>query len=209
MSQTNSRATKIMIIRHAEKPPDPPPPPPPAFAQFAPLPPYGVNPNGTQDTESLIIQGWQRAGALVGLFASSRGPFQDPNLATPQFVYASKAVPHTDSDSMRPQETVTPLINKLLNVTGVTVNFEFLKGEEPAAAASALTCKGVVLICWEHKNIHKIVDNIPMSPKHKKSVPKKWPDRYDMVWIFDLDPSTGMYLFNQVAQLLLAGDTPI
>ena len=48
-----------------------------------------------------------------------------------------------------------------------------------------------------------------MSPKQKKSVPKKWPDRYDRVWIFDLDPSTGMYLFNQVAQLLLAGDQPI
>jgi len=196
-----------MIIRHAEKPPDLPPPP--AFVPFTPLPPYGVSSNGTQDAESLVIQGWQRAGALVCLFDSSRRPLPDPNLATPNFIYASKAVAHTDSDSMRPQETVTPLINKLLNENGVTVNFEFLKGEEPAAVASALTCKGVVLICWEHKNIHKIVDNIPMSPKQKKSVPKKWPDRYDRVWIFDLDPSTGMYLFNQVAQLLLAGDQPI
>jgi hypothetical protein len=198
MVQPTPGATKIMIIRHAEKPPDPPSPPPP----------YGVNANGTQDAESLIIQGWQRAGALAGLFAPARGPFQDPNLATPQFVYASRAVPHTDSDSMRPQETVTPLINKLGN--GVSVNFEFLKGEEHAAATSALVCKGVVLICWEHKNIHKLVHEIPVSPQQMTPVPKKWDgDRYDMVWIFDLDPDTGTYLFSQVAQLLLAGDAPV
>ena len=209
MTPSAPSATKIMIIRHAEKPPDPPPTPPPAFAQFAPLPPYGVSSNGTQDAESLVIQGWQRAGALVCLFDSARRPLQDPNLATPDFIYASKAVAHTDSDSLRPQETVTPLINKLLNGNGVTVNFEFLKGEEPAAVASALTCKGVVLICWEHKNIHKIVDSIPVSLKDKESIPSKWPDRYDLVWIFDLDPGTGMYLFSQVAQLLLAGDQPV
>src|SRR3974377_1520418 len=119
MTPSAPRATKIMIIRHAEKPSDPPPTPPPAFGQLPPLPPYGVSSNGTQDAESLVIQGWQRAGALVVLFDSLRRPFQDPNLATPNFIYASKAVAHTDSDSLRPQETVTPLINKLAN--GVTV----------------------------------------------------------------------------------------
>lgn len=194
MIPPNPSPTKIMIIRHAEKPLD-------GHA------PYGVNSDGVGDGESLTVQGWQRAGALADLFAPSRGPFQDPNLATPNFVYASKAVPHTDSDSMRPSETVTPLINKLK--AGVSVNFEFLKGQEPAAATSALACKGVVLICWEHKNIHKIVHNIPIDPKHKDSIPKKWPDRYDLVWIFDLDMSTGKYVFHQVPQLLLAGDTPI
>jgi len=167
MSSTNTRATKIMIIRHAEKPPDPPPPPP----AFAPLPPYGVNANGTQDAESLVVQGWQRAGALAGLFAPARGPFQDPSLTTPQFVYASKAVPHTDGDSTRPQEAVTPLINKLGK--SVSVNFEFLKGDEHAAATSALACNGVVLICWEHKNIHKLVHEIPVSQDQKTPVPKK------------------------------------
>ena len=45
------RATKIMIIRHGEKPADSPPP----------EGPFGVNVNGIQDHgHSLIVQGWQQ-----------------------------------------------------------------------------------------------------------------------------------------------------
>jgi hypothetical protein len=54
-------ATKIMIIRHAEKPP--------ATGQ-----PFGVTVEGAQDVESLTIQGWQRVGPLACLFAPTRGP---------------------------------------------------------------------------------------------------------------------------------------
>ena len=57
-----SNATKIMIIRHAEKPTTTPPPPL-----------NGVTITGKQDKDSLIPRGWQRAGALVTLFAPARG----------------------------------------------------------------------------------------------------------------------------------------
>lgn len=198
MAPPNPSATKIMIIRHAEKP----------SGKGAP---YGVNSDGVGDPESLTVQGWQRAGALADLFAPSRGSLQDPHLATPQFIFASKAAPHTGSDSMRPQETVTPLIDKLQkNGNGVTVNFEFLKGEEPAAADLALGCQGVVLICWEHKNILTIVNEILKNQPETPGIPRKWPgDHYDLVWIFDWNAGTGMYEFNQVPQILLAGDTAI
>jgi len=193
MSQPNSSAAKIMMIRHAEKPLDSPPP-------------HGVNSAGDHDKESLIVPGWQRAGALVVLFAPANGSFQNPHIATPQHVYASK-VGH-DSQSERPQETITPLVNKL--GSGVSTNFDFKKGQEPSVAASALACQGIVLICWEHQSIPAIVSHLPISPNNKRPVPSEWPDnRYDVVWIFDLDSSADGYLFNQVPQLLLAGDVPI
>ena len=46
---TTPTATKIMIIRHAEKPP-------------SDNNPAGVLLDGTQDRSALIVQGWQRAG---------------------------------------------------------------------------------------------------------------------------------------------------
>jgi hypothetical protein len=83
-------ASKVMVIRHAEKPADPPPP-------------AGVTADGAQDPESLIVDGWQRAGALACLFAPSRGPLQSPEIATPQWIYASGIAKH--SETARPQET--------------------------------------------------------------------------------------------------------
>ena len=44
-----------MVIRHAEKP-----------AESGP--PYGVTVNGDKDSESLIVEGWQRAGGTCVLF---------------------------------------------------------------------------------------------------------------------------------------------
>ena len=46
--------TKIMVIRHAEKP----------IAGRA----DGVRARGEKDDASLVARGWQRAGALVGFF---------------------------------------------------------------------------------------------------------------------------------------------
>ena len=66
----------IMLIRHAEKPLHPS------------SSPHGVNPDGQEDPHSLTVTGWIRAGALVELFAPSRG---DPpaELRRPDTIYAS------------------------------------------------------------------------------------------------------------------------
>lgn len=210
---TKAKATKIMIIRHAEKP-------------LADPPTSGVEIDGTQNQDSLIVQGWQRAGALVALFAPARGPLQDHRLATPQFIYATKVSTSSkpeegsapsDDEGNRPQETVTPLIDRLqrppVDSEGVMVlqiNFTFEKGQEEELAASALSCDGVVLISWPHGQIPNLASHIPLSPDNKHSTPTvKWPsDRFDIVWVFDLETSTGGYHFHQVPQLLLAGDIP-
>jgi len=188
MDQTNSRATKIMIIRHAEKPN--------TGAK-------GVTSKEELDKESLIVRGWQRAGALAAFFVPANGQFQNPGIATPRFVYASKVA--KNSKSQRPQETVKPMIHKLQKLgNAVQENYDHPKGEEQIVGADALTCHGVVLICWEHTHIPAIASQIlPISAEP----PDTWPnDRFDVVWIFDLNSTTGKYTFSQVPQLLLAGD---
>ena len=184
-------ASKIMIIRHAEKPPKTPPP-------------NAIDINGKQEPDSLIVQGWQRAGALVVLFAPSRGPLQDSELATPQFIYASST---SATEGNRPEETITPLMAKL-DLIG---NFSYAKSAVRDVATSAMNCDGVVLISWPHGEIPKLAHHIPLSKKNKNTIPKKWPgDRFDVVFVFDLDKKSkdGGYIFKQVPQLLLAGDSP-
>ena len=181
-------ATKIMIIRHAEKP------------TTTPLA-NGVTITGSQDKDSLIVLGWQRAGALVALFAPSRGPLQSSELATPQFIYATST---SDVEGNRPEETITPLAAKL----GLTPNKSFANSQEQAAAASAMSCNGIVLICWPHGKIPKLASYIPLSSNNKNPVPSSWPsDRFDVVFVFDLDTSAGGYIFSQVPELLLSVDS--
>jgi broad specificity phosphatase PhoE len=185
MSTPAPTTPRIMVIRHATKPAKNPPP-------------HGVNPDGDHDKESLTTVGWQRAGALATLFAPSRGPLQSSELATPQLIYASGI--GKGSDSERPMETITPTAEKL----GLTPNTDFLKGQETAMVESAVAQTGIVLICWEHKAIPGIANQILGNDT---TVPQKWPGkRYDMVWVFELD-TAGTYSFTQVPQLLLAGDS--
>lgn len=186
MSTPAPTTPRIMVIRHGEKPAKKPPP-------------HGVDPDGDHDKQSLTTVGWQRAGALATLFAPSRGPLQSPELATPQLVYASGT--GKGSDSERPMETITPTAAKL----GLTPNTDFLKGQEQAMVESALAQTGIVLICWEHKAIPGIANQILGNDT---TAPQKWPGkRYDLVWVFDLDATSGTYSFIQVPQLLLAGDS--
>ena len=87
-------ATKIMIIRHAEKPAD--------DGSIS-----GVSQAGLQDPEELAVRGWQRSGALIRLFAPPKGSFASLLLATPDVIFASGVAKH--SKSLRPQHTVLAL----------------------------------------------------------------------------------------------------
>ena len=203
MTPVDTYPTKIMIIRHAEKP---------LLTQTPPV--NGVTPNGDIDQDSLIVQGWQRAGALAVLFAPARGQLQDPRLQTPNFIY-SIAPPSSDPDNdegNRPEQTVAPLIAKLTTPGGaVTTNFEFGKDSGVQLIDSVLGCGGVVLICWPHGQIPDVAKQIPLSQNNTQPLPTgKWPgDRFDMVWVFDEDNTeAGHYTFSQVPELLLAGDSP-
>src|SRR5271155_1335464 len=95
--------TKIMVIRHAEKPNGE----------------AGIMPDGSQNPEALTTTGRKRANALVGLFDPPNGAAPRPPLAKPKSLFAS------GSESLRPKQTLMPLAAALeLPIT------TFLKGQE-------------------------------------------------------------------------------
>jgi hypothetical protein len=175
-------ATRIMLIRHAEKPDDKD---------------GGVDQKGEPDKHDLIVRGWQRAGALVQFFANPR----DPNLPIkrPATIFATE--PNSGSESNRPLHTVTPLA-KFLNLN---IDSRIAEGSEDALVQAAVAANGVVLIAWHHEKIPAIANLVLQN----KSAPQKWPgDRFDVVWIFTREAPTAPWKFAQAPQLLLAGDSP-
>src|ERR687893_550217 len=127
MSNQRRNATKIMLLRHAEKP-------------AKDSTPYGVTRKGERSKESLEVRGWQRAGALANLLAPTNGRFQHASLAKPQFLYASK--PLRRKGSRRPLETITPLANKL----GIKIDSDFQRSDFDSMMEEVFLSKGVVLI---------------------------------------------------------------
>jgi hypothetical protein len=179
------KSSKIMIIRHGEKPAD---------AGF----PRGVTDHGLKDNESLSVKGWQRAGALAVLFAPTYGPLQNDKIATPDHMFAPGIGRH--SNSKRSEQVISILADKLEQ----KVNTKFIKGDEVEVAKKAMKCGGTVLIAWEHVNIHLIANEIMGNTT---SVPQSWPGkRYDLIFVFDYDEEKDAYVFSQTTQMVLPGD---
>jgi len=178
--------TRVMLIRHAERP-----------AKVGA--PYGMTPDGHRDVNSLSTVGWQRAGALLALFAPTSGPLQDSQLSVPSTLFATD-VGH-GSESKREQQTITPLASKL----GVDVQSKHLKQDSGQMVKDVLASDGVALICWDHKFLPTVANAILGDTT---TAPQKWKrKRFDVVWVFDWDSSTESYSFTQVPQELLPGDT--
>jgi len=185
MAKTRPKATKIMVLRHSEKP-------------AKDDTPFGVLPSGKQSSESLEVRGWQRAGALANLLAPIDDHFQHALLARPQFLFTSK--PLRRKGSRRPLETITPLAEKLQ----VEINSDYQRGDFDEMVDEVFTCNGVVLICWQREYIPEIAAHILGNGK---IAPQAWPeDRFDLIWVFDLYRASGKYRFKQVPQRLLGGD---
>jgi hypothetical protein len=176
----------ISLLRHAEK-------------QIGGQLPQGVSVDGTPDLESLTPRGWQRAGALIGLFVDQPGRAGSALLPTPGHLFASEIGPH--SHSRRPRETLQPLSERL----ELTIGEPFLQDELDGLVAAMLACDGDVLVAWEHKRIPLIANRLVSD---LSTVPQVWPDdRYDIVWV--LEPVGGRpstFRLRQVPELLLAGD---
>ena len=217
-------ATKIMVIRHGEKP-----------GTYHSRQYEGVDSPGDacggSGAEHLITLGWERAGGLVTLFAPPWGP-KSPTLATPHFLFASNPTDsggaddtsHGDGPSQRPYETLTAVAAALgSGTTPMTINQSFAKKDYKDMVAAAVACAGVVLISWQHEDIawvdkkgkpgisQEILTQTGTDGNPFK-IPQSWPSgpagaRYDLVWVFDRPtgsgPITGFTLFGQ---MLLAGD---
>ncbi|EMF01299.1 hypothetical protein J7W19_30960 [Streptomyces mobaraensis NBRC 13819 = DSM 40847] len=179
-------ADTVMIIRHAEKPDE----------DDGGKPPFGVTEDGARNAHALVVRGWQRAGALVPLFAPEGGAPVRPGLRRPDAVYAADA--HGAGKGLRPAETVAPLAARL----GKPVDSSYGQGQEAALARELAARHGATLVSWEHRRIARIVEGLG---RVRPAPPRAWPgDRYDLVWVFTRE-GTG-WRFTQVPQLLLAGD---
>jgi hypothetical protein len=185
-----------MIIRHAEKPPK------------DGSKPLDVKEDGEPGKgKSLIVPGWQRAGALNAFFAPYQSTPSNAEIATPDYIYAASPT----SESQRPFETVTPLAAWLNYAPGSSqFNDTFtIGGGEPALVTAVLALSGVVLICWEHDNImpnimSAINNQIPIA--NYSSIPNPFPDVFYLVWVLDLNPAGTSYTWTSVNQNLMAGD---
>lgn len=132
----------------------------------------------------------------VDINGNQDGKLQNPGIAVPQYLYASGVGKY--SNSLRPQGRITSLSEKL----GIKINSKYKKGDEADMIKDAMEYDGIVLIAWEHQDIPGIANLIL---RNSTTAPQKWPgDRFDIVWIFDLQ--NGAYTFSQVPQRLLAGD---
>ena len=178
--------TRIMIIRHAEKP-------------DGKGPVHGVSVSGVHDRHELTVRGWQRAGALVRYFAPHDGVFHTPLLSQPRAIFTSAAT--ADSPSFRSQNTVAPLAAML----GMRIDIGHPEGDEDGLAATVLANEGPALISWHHKRIPALIDAITGFAVAR---PGHWPDRrFDIVWVLDRDHPGAPWLFAQTPQRLLPSDS--
>lgn len=175
--------TKIMIIRHGEKPePD--------------ASDKGVAPSGGgSDPANLTAKGWKRAEKLVSFFVDADAP----GIATPTVIFACKPTP----DSRRPQETILPLVKALWDDASRPRHFntDIDRDDFTDLATEVKASKGVCLICWEHHRIPDIAARFPHIPASSG----KWPGcRFDVVWVFDAHG--GRWAFSQTPENLLHDD---
>jgi hypothetical protein len=182
-------ALTVLVIRHGEKPdPDHPDAPP------------GLTSDGVKDKHSLLIRGWQRAGAWATLFGPTTGLADFPK---PTIVYAAN--PHQEGapHGKRALETVLPLCERL-HITPIT---KFAVDQESELVKEVQGLTGVVLISWEHKRIVEGV--LPELTKGQKLIhlPTKWHGtRFDVVLRLDRIQAGAHWSFRELFPRLLAGD---
>jgi hypothetical protein len=183
-------AVTVLVIRHAEKPDRGWPGP-------------GLTANGEKDEKSLVIRGWQRAGAWATLFGAGidiRGTYPAPA----RIYAADPADAEEGKPSQRPFETIKPLADRL-RLTPVT---RWGHGDEGKIVADINSFTGVVLVCWEHKAI--IANLLPalLAGQQIPDLPPKWDGvRFDVVLRLDRTSPAAPWSFRQLFPQLLAGDS--
>ncbi len=175
----------IMFIRHGEKPSE-------TGA------PFGVDQHGKEDSHALSVRGWQRAGALTGLFKLARGE-EYPALTTPAAIYAT--APSSDSHSTREYNTAQPLAESI----NVEINTEFAHGHEHKLALHIAAQDQDVLVVWHHGEIPQAIGAFAIE--NETELPSEWPhERFDLIWVLTKISGAQTYHFSSLNQQLLAGD---
>jgi hypothetical protein len=161
-------------------------------------PHYFYNP----DDKSLVIRGWQRAGAWSALF----GAGLNTDYLPPTWIYAADPNATTgDEPSQRPFETVIPLAARLgLPLPDTT----YALGQEDQLASKIVSLTGAVLVAWEHKAIARAILPAIADGQTLPSMPTKWDGaRFDVVLRFDRTSPGAPWSFRQFCPCLLSGDS--
>ena len=189
-------ALTLMIIRHGEKP-------------GGAWPGPGLTIDGTPDARSLVVRGWQRAGAWAALFGAGLGGADFP---PPGVIHAANpsagagAVAADNGPSQRPFQTVKPLADRL----GLQPVMTWGLGQEADLAAEIKGLSGVVLVCWEHKRIISGILPAITGGAALPALPLKWDGpRFDVVLRFDRAAPGAAWSFRQLFPKLLSGDSVI
>ena len=179
----------ILIIRHAEK----------AGHRW---PGPGLTPEGTEDEKSLVVRGWQRAGAWAALFA---GNIRDGDYPRPSVIYAADPTATTGEEpSQRPFQTVIPVAERL----SLRIVTDYAVGQELELASLVTSETGVVLIAWEHNAITKTLLPAIARDQPIKGLPVRWDgERYDLVMRFDRIAPDAPWSFRQLGPRLLSDDS--
>jgi hypothetical protein len=179
----------VLIIRHGEK-----------TGEQWPGP--GLTKHGKPDEKSLVVRGWQRAGAWAALFGSGLGGADYPK---PERIFAvdPKGDPR-EKPSKRPYETATPLAARL----GFPID-KRVQGQEARLAAEINALEeGVVLVCWEHKRIGSALLPALLGKNKPAGVPRAWQgSRFDVVLRLDRAGPERPWTFRQLFPCLLSGDS--
>jgi hypothetical protein len=126
---------RIMLIRHAEKP---------SLDGTV----QGVTADGVPNPGELSVRGWQRAGALVRLFAPLDG-VTGTAIRTPDFLFAQGLAQH--ATSVRAPHT----LGSLAALLGKAISTEFSKGQEEQLAGALRALTGPVLVAWERPSTER------------------------------------------------------
>jgi hypothetical protein len=186
-------ALTVLILRHAEKP-------------FKAWPGEGTTFEGATDDKSLVLRGWQRAGAWAALFGGSLGGDAYP---APQAIYAlNPTKPSTggNAPSSRPLETITPLVDRL----HLKPNTDWGLDDEQHLADEIVKLTGVVLVCWEHKHIAPALLTAFLGSQRVPGLPAAWRgSRFDVVLRLDRAVPGAAWSFKQQFPRLLSGDSDL
>lgn len=146
-----------------------------------------------EEGNELSEEGFKRAEQLVEFFSSDSRVLK---YGKPVALYAQ--APKSKKGSLRPIQTLQPTAEKL----SIPLRSDFEREEYASLLDSlkkdaALTGKTVV-ICWEHKVIMDMLDELGIQ---SPPAPKKWPKAvFDWAFVIELDAAGKVSDFKQISQ---------
>lgn len=151
------KAKQLIFIRHGEK----------------------VNNDNEVEDVHLSEEGYKRAEQLPDFFIKNR----PDSINIPEVLIAMKQ--HKKHTSNRPYETIEPLAKTL----DLPIINDYLASETKEIAYELMHNykNKTVLVCWEHKNIVNILNEMDINVKSWGFTPfkDKHSDCYDVVWVVD------------------------